>query len=57
VRGGGANKTQIVYYSGLNFHAVVPYLKLIIRNDLAVKAEGAVFKYKTTPKGEDGALS
>jgi hypothetical protein len=32
---GGANKTQIVYEFGLNFHAVVPYLELITRNGLA----------------------
>ncbi len=40
--GGGANKTQIVYESGLNFHTVVPYLELIARNGLAERTEGGV---------------
>lgn len=47
----GATKTQVVYNSGLNFHTVVPYLELIIRNDLAVKVEGSITKYKATTKG------
>jgi predicted transcriptional regulator len=48
---GGANKTQIVYESGLNFQAVVSYLELITRNGLAERTEGGVTRYKTTAKG------
>ncbi len=51
--GGGATKTQIVYFSSLNFHTVVPYLELITRNSLAVRVEGDVPRYKTTAKGEE----
>ena len=50
---GGANKTQIVYSCGLNFHTVVPYLELITRNGLAVKVDGTTLRYKTTAKGEE----
>lgn len=49
----GANKTQIVYGSGLNFHTVVPYLELITRNGLVERKEGEVPRYRTTAKGEE----
>ncbi len=49
--GGGANKTQIVYSSNLNFHSVVPYLDLLIKNGLAEKLEGEHIHYRITPKG------
>lgn len=49
--GGGASKTQIVYYSGLNLHTVVPYIDLITANDLVVKAEGTSPRYKITARG------
>ncbi len=39
---GGASKTQIVYNSNLNFHTVVPYIELLVRNGLAVRVEGAI---------------
>ncbi len=48
---GGRNKTQTVYESGLNFHTVVPYLELLVRNGLAERTEGEVLIYKTTAKG------
>lgn len=51
--GGGASKTQIVYNSGLNFHTVVPYLELVIRNDLVMRIDGEVPMYKMTPKGSE----
>jgi predicted transcriptional regulator len=51
VPGGGANKTQIVYGSGLNFHTVVPYLELITRNGLAERIEGGVTRYRTAVEG------
>jgi predicted transcriptional regulator len=35
----------------LNFHTVVPYLELLIRNGLAERMEGKILKYKTTAKG------
>lgn len=51
VRGGGANKTQIVYSCNLNFRTVVPYLDLIIKNRLAERVEGEIPRYRTTSKG------
>ena len=39
---GGGNKTQIVYNSNMNFHTVVPYLELLVRNGLAERTEGGV---------------
>jgi len=36
----------------MNFHTVVPYLELIIRNGLAVMVEGGVLRYKTTARGK-----
>ena len=53
VCGGGANKTQIVYLSNLNFHTVVPYLDLLIRNGLAERVEGENAMYRTTAKGAE----
>lgn len=53
VCGGGASKTQIVYNSNLNFHTVVPYLELLIKNGLVAKIDDAVVRYQTTPKGTD----
>jgi predicted transcriptional regulator len=49
--GGEANKTQIVYESGINFHTVVPYLELITRNELAERVEGGVPRYEATARG------
>ncbi|MCX6678367.1 MAG: DNA-binding protein [Methanothrix sp.] len=49
----GANKTQIVYSSNMNFHTVVPYLNLLIRNGLAERVEGERPRYRTTPKGAE----
>jgi predicted transcriptional regulator len=47
------NKTQIVYACNLNFHTVMPYLELVIRNGLTERIEGGVTRYKTTAKGEE----
>ncbi len=47
-----ASKTQIVYACNLNFHTVMPYLELVIRNGLAEGVKGEVLRYKTTTKGE-----
>ena len=52
-RGGGANKTQIVYSCNLNFHTVVPYLNLLIKNGLAEKVEGEIVRYRITSRGEE----
>ena len=52
----GANKTQIVYLCNLNFHTVVPYLDLLIRNGLAERVEGETLRYRTTPKGAEVLL-
>lgn len=49
----GANKTQIVYSCNLNFHTVVPYLDLLIKNGLAERMEGEIVRYKITPRGEE----
>ena len=51
VRGGGANKTQIVYSCNMNFHSVVPYLDLLVRNGLVERVEGKILRYKTTGRG------
>ena len=48
---GGANKTQIVYSSNLNFRTVAPYLDLLIRNGLVETVEDGALRYRTTPKG------
>ena len=48
-----SSKTQIVYSCGLNFHTVVPYLKMVTRNGLAEVAEGTIVRYRTTAKGEE----
>ncbi len=53
---GGANKTQIVYSCNLNFHTVLPYLDLLIRNDLAEMVQGPHLRYRTTRKGEIALL-
>ena len=49
----GASKTQIVYNCNLNFHTVVPYLELLMKNGLVIRTEGEVVRYQTTPKGAD----
>jgi predicted transcriptional regulator len=48
---GGANKTQIVYSCNMNFHSVVPYLDLLVRNGLVERVEGKILRYKTTGRG------
>ena len=53
VCGEGANKTQIVYSCNLNFHTVVPYMDLLIKNGLAEKLEGEIVRYRITPRGEE----
>ena len=53
VCGGVASKTQIVYNCNLNFHTVVPYLELLIKNSLVVRVDGEVVRYQTTPKCAD----
>ncbi len=52
----GGSKTQIVYNSNMNFHTVVPYLELLVRNGLAERTEGEVLRYKTTAKGEEALM-
>ncbi|MHB8117604.1 MAG: winged helix-turn-helix domain-containing protein [Methanothrix sp.] len=51
--GVGANKTQIVYNCNLNFHTVMPYLELLIKNGLVARVDGKVARYQTTPRGTD----
>ena len=50
---GGANKTQIVYSCNLNFHTVVPYLELLIKNGLAERVEGEIIRYRIRSRGEE----
>ena len=52
-RGWGANKTQIVYSSYLNFHTVGSYLNLLINNGLAERVVGDIVCYRIAPKGEE----
>jgi predicted transcriptional regulator len=35
----------------MNFHTVVPYLDLLIKNGLAERVEGKCPRYRTTRKG------
>jgi predicted transcriptional regulator len=47
----GANKTRIVYQANLNFRTVIPYIDLLIKNELLEATEDSIVIYKTTPKG------
>ena len=49
--GEGANKTKVVYDSGLNFHTIKPYLATLDKNDLIETIPGSLPLYKTTQKG------
>jgi len=49
----GATKTQIVYSCNLNFHTVVPYIDLIIKNGLADRLEGKHPRWRTTAREEE----
>ena len=49
----GANKTQIVYSCNLNFHTVMPYMELLIRNGLAERIDAEIVRYRTAPKGAE----
>jgi predicted transcriptional regulator len=35
----------------LNFHTVVPYMDLLIRNGLVERVESEILRYRTTSKG------
>jgi len=35
----------------MNFHSVVPYLDLLVRNGLVERVEGKILRYKTTGRG------
>ena len=52
VGGRGANKTQIVYKSGLNFHTIIPYLEILTHRGLLVREVGKIPLYRTTEMGE-----
>jgi predicted transcriptional regulator len=49
--GEGANKTKVVYDSGLNFHTIKPYLATLDSNDLIEIIPGPLPLYRTTQKG------
>lgn len=48
---GGANKTRIVYQANLNFRTVIPYIDLLIKNELLEVKQGKTVLYETTDKG------
>ena len=50
-KGEGANKTKVVYDSGLNFHTIKPYLATLNSSDLIEIIPGSIPLYKTTQKG------
>lgn len=50
---GGATKTQIVYSCNLNFHTVVPYIDLLLKNGLVERLEGEHPRWRTTARGEE----
>jgi predicted transcriptional regulator len=50
-RDNGMNKTAIVYRSGMNFKTIVPYLDLLIENELLEIINDHLILYKTTQKG------
>ncbi len=47
----GAGKTKIVYQANLNFRTVIPYLDLLIANNLIVVKKGKDVLYETTDRG------
>jgi predicted transcriptional regulator len=47
----GANKTRIVYQANLNFRTVIPYIDLLIKNELLEVKQGKTVLYETTDKG------
>jgi len=47
----GASKTKIVYQANLNFRTVLPYIDLLIKNDLLICCCDSSIIYKTTSKG------
>jgi predicted transcriptional regulator len=49
--GEGANKTKIVYDSGLNFETIKPYLATLDTNNLIEIIPGPLPLYRTTRKG------
>ena len=53
MRRGGANKTPIVYKSGMNFFTILPYMEHLSRCGRAVRIEGKIPVYRITDKGEE----
>jgi len=49
--GNGASKTKIVYQANLNFRTVIPYIDLLLKNQLIETSRNSVIIYQTTPKG------
>ena len=49
----GASKTRIVYQSNLNFRTVIPYIDLLIKNELLeiMTNRNSSVIFTTTPKG------
>ena len=54
---GEANKTQIVHSCNLNFHTVVPYLDLLLKNGLPERLEGENCSLLKTQGGATAAIA
>jgi predicted transcriptional regulator len=47
----GAKKNHIVYQANMNYKTVMPYLDLLIKNNLIEVQNGSQVLYRTTDKG------
>jgi predicted transcriptional regulator len=47
----GVTKTKVVYFSGMNFNTIQPYLELLINDGLLEVMDSQPAIYKTTSKG------
>jgi predicted transcriptional regulator len=54
--GEGANKTKLVYASGLNFFTIKAYLATLDKNNLIEIIPGSHPLYRTTQKGRDAQM-
>jgi predicted transcriptional regulator len=55
--GVGATKTQIFYSCNLNFHTVVSYLNMLIKNGLVERVEGEHIRHRPWPQGGETAAT
>jgi predicted transcriptional regulator len=45
------SKTKIVYSCNLNFKTILPYISILVGNNLIEVVSGSPMKYKTTERG------